>query len=170
MDIKTQERSGAYKITSIAVTAALVFVITWLIRLPVPVSAGAYLNFGDVVIYIAAFILGGPMGAIAAGVGSLLADLAGGAAVYALPTLIIKGAMAFLVGAIMAKRRKFGFFVLSCILAGAIMVAGYFVFEYLMFGFAYAASALPFNLVQWGGSVAAALALFPVAKRMARLT
>jgi uncharacterized membrane protein len=60
------------KLTMMAVFTALVFVVTFLVRIPVPGTGGAYLNFGDVVIYIAAFTIGGPYAAVAAALGSML--------------------------------------------------------------------------------------------------
>lgn len=153
------------KLTTVAVMAALIFVVTWLVKIPIPVSGGAYLNFGDIVIYICAYVAGGPMAALAAAIGSAVADLAGGAALYILPTLIVKALMALAAGALFGDR-TFGRYLIGCIAGGAIMVAGYGLFELIVFDASYAIASLPFNLVQWGGSVAAAAALFEVAKRL----
>ncbi|HBU13081.1 MAG TPA: hypothetical protein DEB31_10295, partial [Clostridiales bacterium] len=58
------------KITTAAVMAALIFVVTWLVRIPVAPGYAAYFNFGDVVIYSCAYILGGPLAMAAAAAGS----------------------------------------------------------------------------------------------------
>ena len=79
-----------------AIFAALEFVVTYLVSFPIPVIQGAYVNAGDVVLYLGAALLGGPWQALAAGIGSMLADLMLGSAVYAIPTLLIKMTMAFL--------------------------------------------------------------------------
>lgn len=155
------------KLTSAAAMAALVFVVTWAVRVPVPVSSGAYLNLGDAAIFLCTWIAGGPVAAAAAACGSALADLAAGAAVYMLPTALIKAAMA-LGAALLMRRRTFGWFVAGCVCGGAVMVGGYYLFETLYFGPGAALGSVPFNLIQWGGSVIAAAALYDVVRRVRR--
>lgn len=152
------------KITYSAIAAAVVFVVTWMIRVPVPATSGGYVNVGDVVIFSVAYLLGGPIAAAAAAVGSALADLAAGAAVYAPATFVIKGLMGLVCG-FLTVRKTFRAFALSCVAGGAIMAAGYGVYECAVFGLAYALAALPFNLIQWGGSAIIAVALYPVISR-----
>lgn len=85
---------------------ALVFVLTFLIKIPVPYTSG-YIHLGDSMIYISVMILGPVFGAFASGVGSMLADIVGGYVQYALPTLIIKSLMAFIMGLVLSgKTRK----------------------------------------------------------------
>ena len=74
------------------VMAALVFVMTYLPKVPVPVTGG-YVHLGDGMVFLAAMLLG-PVGVAAAAVGSALSDLVGGYMTYLLPTFVIKGAMA----------------------------------------------------------------------------
>lgn len=109
---------------------ALVCVATMSIRIPVPFTNG-YIHAGDSVIFVAAIILGWKNGAIAAGVGSGLADLLGGYAHWVLPTLIIKAIMAAIVGYVMARdvKKKNGVFVLS----GTIAIF-WFGFNYVLKG------------------------------------
>ncbi len=57
MDVKTR------RLTTTAVTAALVYVVTILLVIQIPAVKGAYFNLGDVIIYCSAFILGGPYAA-----------------------------------------------------------------------------------------------------------
>lgn len=80
-----------------AIFAALVFVATFAVRIPISLGWG-YVHLGDSVVLLAGMLLGPVFGAIAAGLGSFLADFASGYAVYALPTLIIKASAAFFVG------------------------------------------------------------------------
>jgi uncharacterized membrane protein len=152
-------------ITVSAITAAVIFLVTWTIRIPVPATAGGYVNFGDVVIYISAFMLGGPTAAIAAAVGSALADTAAGAVIYIPATFVIKGLMGLICGYI-SSSKKFSMYAVSAIVGGAVMTAGYGLYELAVFGAEYAASSLPFNMIQWAGSAAAAIVLFPVIKRL----
>jgi uncharacterized membrane protein len=58
----------------------------------------------------------------------------------------------------------FSRFVVACVAGGAIMVAGYGLYEYLFFGAGVAAASLPFNLIQWAGGVIIALPLYKVVK------
>jgi len=153
------------RITMVAIMAALIFVITWLVKFPVPGTGGAYLNFGDIIIYMCAYILGGPLTALAAAIGSGFADLAVGSAVYIIPTIIIKGLMGFVAGSI-NKKQNLGFYVVACITAGAIMTGGYALFEYFAFDAAYALTAMPFNLIQWFGSAAISMLFFPAARQI----
>lgn len=152
-----------------SVMAALIFVLTFSIRIPVPALAGggAYINLGDSLIYCAAFMLGGIPAMFAAGIGSMLADVAGGAFVYAPATLVIKGAMGIICGTMML-RPTFGKFLFASIIGGAVMVAGYGAYEYFVFGAAYALASLPFNLIQWCGGVAIALLLYMPFSKMRR--
>jgi uncharacterized membrane protein len=163
--MKNLQQNRTTSIALTAVVAALIFVVTWTVRIPIPATSGGYVNIGDVMIYICAYLLGGPYAAIAAAVGSGFADLAAGAAIYIAPTFIIKGVMGFVAGSI-SKNRGFKYYLVACVACGAIMVAGYALFEYLFFGSAYALAGLPFNAIQWGGSVAITLVLYTVAKKV----
>jgi uncharacterized membrane protein len=86
--------------------AAIIFVVTYVVRIPMPIASGGYLNIGDTPLYIAAYLLGGPAGAIAGALGSAMSDLAAGFVVYAIPTAIIKGTMGFICGVIMNRARQ----------------------------------------------------------------
>ena len=152
-------------ITTSAIMAALVFVLTILVRVPVPALNGqAYFNLGDTMIYFAAYVLGGMPAMFAAGIGSFLADLSVGAVVYAIPTLIIKGFMGFLCGYMM-KKGNFRMYLLACIIGGAIMTFGYALFEYFAFDVAYVLVSLPANCIQWACGAGVALVLYKVAKK-----
>ena len=161
--------------------AALIFVFTYLVKIPVPGASGAYMNIGDSIIYSASMLVGAPWAAAAAGIGSMFADLLYGGGIYIPATLVIKGLMGFVCALLMfrkkpkndiervelneepqpgANKRAFVRFVLVCILGGAIMVTGYGVFEWIAFGWAYAMGTIVFNLIQWVFGVAAAIALY----------
>ena len=145
------------KIAFAGVFAAFVFIATQ-IRIP---TAIGYINLGDGVILIGAFLFG-PMAFFPAAIGSALSDLLAGYAQYIIPTFIIKGLMGGLSGALLRKAspsviRK----ILVGLLAEVIMIAGYFVFESLpfMYGSAAAAGSLLFNLIQ---GIAAVVIFVPV--------
>jgi uncharacterized membrane protein len=146
--------------------AALIFVVTFIVRIPIPFSSGGgYLNMGDVVIYVCAYLLGGPRASIAAAIGSGLADLTAGAVIYILPTCAIKGLMGFVAGAV-SKGGGFKRYLISSVAGGAIMVAGYAIFECIFFGRAYALAALPLNAIQWGGCTAITAAIYTITKKI----
>jgi len=148
------------KLALTAITSALIFVVTWLIRIPVPLPiAGAYVNVGDAIIFGTALIIGGPAAGLAAAVGSMLADMMAGVWVYAFTTFIIKGAMGYICAKI-CQTPSFSRFAVACLAGGAIMVVGYAGFEYSAFGSAYMLTSLPFNCLQWVGSLIIALVLY----------
>ena len=152
------------KITFAAIAAAIVFVVTRIVPIPIG-TTGAYINLGDVAIYFTALLLGGPIAAGAAAVGSALCDLSLSYAIYIPATFVIKGVMG-LVAAIIMKKGQFWLYVIACITGGAIMTVGYALYETCIFGFAVAIANAPFNLIQWGGSVLIAALIYPVAKRI----
>ncbi len=127
------------------VMAALVFVMTYLPKVPVPVTGG-YVHLGDGMIFLAAMLLG-PMGVAAAAVGSALSDLVGGYMTYIIPTFLIKGAIA-LVAWKLYKPGNWLQITIAFIIAEAVMVAGYFAFEAVLYGVPAALGAVGPNAIQ----------------------
>ena len=84
---------------------ALVFVATFVIKIPIPFTQG-YIHAGDAMIFLASILFGPLIGGLAGGIGSAMADLFGGYAIWALPTLIIKFLMGYLVGFFGHKTEK----------------------------------------------------------------
>lgn len=140
------------------ITAGIMFIVilllTWLLRIPLNierdgVNAGAFIHPGDIGVYVAAALLGGPWGALASALGACLADIIVGSAVYALPSLVIKAAMAFLLAHCLKKDHSWPGLLRGLIFAGALMVLCYFVFDLVIMGdYTVAALSLPFNLLQ----------------------
>lgn len=152
---------GTREIAASAVMAALVCVTTLFIYFPIPATEG-YFNVGDAMIMAAALTFGPIVGAIA-GMGASLADLLGGWYVWVIPTLIIKGVEGFLAGWILISgyEQSFSRIILAWIVGGLEMVAGYFIFQVFMYGFAAALFELPFNFVQMavGGMIGIPISL-----------
>ncbi len=146
---------------------AVICALTIFVRIPLPLASGAYVNAGDAGVYLAAVLLGGWPGALAAAVGSALADLLVGAAVYIAPTFFIKGAMALLAAKLLLSGRR-GVFAQAFAFGatGLLMTAGYFVFEWVVFGFAMAAASVPFNLIQAVGGAILGVAASQAARRL----
>ena len=84
------EETMTRRLTVGAAAAALIFVVTLFVKVPIPLG---YANLGDGVIFLAAVFLPRKEAALAAAVGSALADLMGGFPVWIIPTLIIKYGM-----------------------------------------------------------------------------
>lgn len=145
--------------------AALVFVATWFIKLPVSLTQG-YIHLGDGFILLGAALLGN-IAVPAAAVGSMLADLLGGYTVYCLPTFLIKGAVAALaVQGFLHSKSPF-LQILWMILAELVMVAGYFAAEWLVLGYGLAAalSAVVPNLIQAFSGVVIGAFFAPILRR-----
>lgn len=131
-DKKLQKpKKRIYTICFCAMLAALICVCTF-ISVPLPIG---YFNLGDVAVLLSSYILGFPA-VIAAAVGSALADMIMGYAVYAPATAIIKGILALIVcTAVHIAKDRYGKKTvlvvrgLASILAEAFMVAGYLLFE-----------------------------------------
>lgn len=142
------KRSTTAKICITALFAALTCVATIIIRIPSPL--GGYINFGDCILLVGAWVLG-PVGGFAAGaVGSGLADLFSGYVAYAPATFIIKGIMA-LTAALLVKLIPIRFSrIVGAVIAEIIMVGGYYVFEAFVMGYGAEGSLvnIPYNGIQ----------------------
>lgn len=148
------KHKSIHKIALCALFTALIFVATYFIAIPMP--AIGYINLGDAFILIASLVLG-PIGAICAGVGSALADLMLGYAIYAPATLVIKSSMAivccFIYRGFIKFTNRFASIAIGTIIAELIMVLGYFLFEWILYGFAAAVVNILFNAIQGGISL-----------------
>jgi len=140
------------------------------IQLPVA-ATGGYINFGDTIIFASSLVFGPVHGLLAGGLGSATADILSGYGQWAPFTLIVKGLEGLLCGLIfhsILRSRKAGFLpaVISMLVAGAWMVAGYFLVGFYLTRSAGAALAeVPGNAIQATVSVILAAALYqPLAK------
>ncbi|MFW6375644.1 MAG: ECF transporter S component [Thermoplasmatota archaeon] len=137
-----------------AVFAAAVAITT---MLSIPFGPG-YLNFGEIVIYTAAFLFGGIVGGLAGGIGAAAADLILGFAVWSPITLVVKGLEGFVVGRMSGKSVKSK--LLSVLLGAPIMIAGYVLATWYMYGYPAAVfSELPIDILQAGVGAAVAIPL-----------
>lgn len=141
-----------------ALGIALVALSTMIIRIP---TIRGYINFGDIMIFTIAVLLGKRGGFIAGALGSALADLLGGYFIYAPATFIIKGIEGFLCGVIFKDNEKIFNITLplATIIGGLFMVLGYYLYEFFMFGYATAIASVPGNLFQ---GLVSAIASLPI--------
>ncbi len=136
----------------------VVAVTTLFVRMPLP-SRG-YFNFGDVAVVFAGLTLGRRGGALAGGMGSALADILAGAALFAPLTMAAKGLEGYICG---LARGRHGVLFYLFLLAGVLaMVAVYFTGEVCMpqIGWAGAVAELIPNLIQAAGGCAGGKALY----------
>ena len=103
--------------------AALGCVATMVLQVPSP--TGGYMNLGDTVVILGAYLLGPLYGAVAGGVGPALADLLSGYTVYVPATLIIKAIMGVLAAVLYRSIGKNWWGVIVCAVVAEIpMVVG----------------------------------------------
>ena len=134
-----------------AMFAALVTLTTaYLFHIPIGLNGG-YIHLGDAFIYLAASFLPWPYAMAAAAIGASLADLLTGAAVYALPTLIIKALMVLpftCKGVKVLGRRN----IAAIFISGLLCTGGYILVDGFFFGtWAVTFAAIWPGLIQSGG-------------------
>lgn len=163
----TANKDRTTKIILTGLMMAMIVVATMILVIPSPFTTG-YIHLGDAMIFLSVLILGWKHGAVAAGVGSALADLLVGYAIWAPWTLVIKGAMGAVMGLFILKamhkpgKSIFGvpvYQLIGMILAGLFMAAGYYVAEGVIYGnFVAAALGIPWNILQFSvGTVIATI-------------
>lgn len=159
------QNNHVFKITLTAMFAALSCVATMVIQLPTPM--GGYIHLGDCLVLLSGFWLGPVYGMFAAGIGSMFADILSGYAHYALATLLIKGACAFIAGSVYFKLKKSTLSaIIGGVLAEAVMVFGYFTFDGLFLGSGLAAATgIPANMLQGSFGILAGVMLLKVIEK-----
>lgn len=161
------------KIVIGALFAALTCIATMVIQVPSP--ANGYVNLGDGVVLLSAWILGPVYGPLSAGTGSMFADIFSGYAHYAPGTFIIKALTALTAYCLRRTLTKINAkSAVAEIVAGvageAVMVIGYFFYAmlFLQRGLAAAAS-IPGNVVQGVFGIAIAVLVYEILKKSINL-
>jgi len=152
-----ERQKAVIQISLMAVMSALVAVGTLIVRIPNPM--GGYFNVGDVMIFVTALTFNPIIGGVAGGLGSAIADMIG-FPLFAVPTLVIKGLEGLFASLISDKKRVYRD-VLAVVVAGTVMVLGYFLVELYLWGIGGALAEVPANIVQIaiGGLVGIPVAL-----------
>ena len=151
-------------ITNIAIMATLVFIATFLIKIP---SLNGYTHIGDSMVIISALILGKKKGALAAGLGAALCDLLSGYIQYIIPTFLIKAIMVLIITTIaenLINKTKFAW-ILGAIIGCTFQVVGYCLVETILYGFAGALASVPANIIQSIVGIALAVVLSTVLEK-----
>ena len=140
--------SKTRELTYTALAAALVFVTTYMIRIPNP-ATGGYEHLGDCIIFLSVLLLGRKNGAIAGSLGGALSDLLAGAPHYIIPTFICKFGMAWIMGTIVKGRESSPKAqIAGSVLGGLFQVAGYTLFKVFWYEPKVALVSIPGNLIQ----------------------
>lgn len=146
--------------------AALIILLTAIVKIPVPMAGGGYIHLGDAAIFMTTAVLAGPFAIPVAGLASAAADLLAGYPSYALGTFVIKALVALVSLCFIRKSsvmRAVGFS-----LAGAVMIGGYYAYEAFILGYgaAGALAEIPWNIIQAVAGVVIAFPLLAIVERV----
>jgi len=158
--------SNVKKMVYAALFAALTCAATFAIKIPTP-GTGGYIHPGDAIVILSGVMLGPVYGAVAAALGSAMADLLGGYIVYAPITLLVKGVIAFLCGIVYkrlgtAERTRYIAVGVGGVIDMVLVAGGYYCYEIFFYGVMGALASVPANLVQGVSGLVLALVLYPV--------
>lgn len=144
LDVDLAQLSEPNVIAMSAVFAAATTIATMFVAIPVGIG---FLNFGEIVIYTAAFLFGGVIGGLAGGVGAAAADVLLGFAMFAPITFVVKGLEGFVVGQLSGTSTRSK---VIAVAAGApFMIVGYFLAVAYLEGIpAAVAQELPIDILQ----------------------
>lgn len=139
-----QNNKRTHRIVLFALFASLTVVMTLLFHFPIPYGQG-YLNIGDSVVLLAALVMGPAAGFWVGSIGSALADMIAGYAMYMPFTFVVKGLEGLLAGWLYSKTKKLS---ISLIIPVIWMPVGYLLTDWFLYGLAAAIAAFPMNLLQ----------------------
>lgn len=143
---------------------AIVFVATLYIKIPNPIDG--YFNLGDGFIMLFSSILSPLPAFIVGGLGSAMADVAGGYTYYFFYTLVIKGIEALVISYLF-KRYSIKIKWLAYSLGSIIMVIGYALAKWHLKGsLAIAITGIPENIIQSAVGFVIAITLLPTITKL----
>lgn len=130
MNPKNKSNLSVLQLCLTAVFMALICMATMVVQIPIPLG---YAHLGDCMILLATYLLGPVAGMIASGIGSAMADILTGYAIWAIPTLLIKGIMPWIAFYFFRKKTKFSPYIgaVFCLL---FMILGYVVAGCILYG------------------------------------
>lgn len=142
----------------------IVCVTTLFVR--IPIASRGYFNVGDIAVVFAGLVLTRRYSWLAGGLGSALADIISGFAIFAPLTFIAKGLEGFFSG--WAGEYKGFSRYIFLVIAVSMLVVVYFLGELIMpqIGYAGALAELPTNLIQAAGGLIGGRILFALYEKM----
>jgi uncharacterized membrane protein len=133
-------RKKIMKLVYTAMSIAMVTVLTYVTQ--IPSIKGGYINFGDVMIFITAAMMGSRTAFFAGSMGSALSDLFANYTAYIPATFVIKGIEGLICGLMIRKdkNKKINIYsLITSVLVSAVwMITGYFLYEYKVLGVLFA--------------------------------
>lgn len=162
------------KLVTASLMAAMTCITTMVIAVPSP--SGGYAHPGDGFVMLCGIILGPLYGGLAAGIGSMLADLLLGYSSYALATFLIKCLAAVISASVYRLlhhklTKHFLPVLIGGILGGAVVTGGYLLYESVLLGLGFTTALLnvPLNLVQNVFGIMVSLLLFPLLMKVPQI-
>lgn len=154
-----------------AILAALVIVSIFFIK--IPMIGQGYVHIADSFILLSA-LLGPFYGFLVGGIGTMLADLLAGYAIYAPWSLMVHGLQAVLMALLIGKVADLSwvkFFIGGLVISFLTVVLGYAVVEYILSGgqMALALATIPINFLQILVGTAVGTALYGPIKKLLTL-
>jgi uncharacterized membrane protein len=137
------------------------------IRLPLP-GSGGLVHLGNIPVVVAAVVFGKKYSTFAGAIGMTLFDLVGGWIIWAPFTLVIRLFAGHIMGWFAEKKHgeSLIFNLIGILLSGLVLVAGYYIAEFILFGNAIAPLAsVPGNLLQVATAVFIGLPLASAPKK-----
>ena len=160
------KRSAAGSIAQVALFIALTFVLT-LICIPGP--RGGFVHFGNIPAFTAAIILKRKSGWIPGAVGMTLYDLAGGFLIWAPFTFVIRMLMGIVLSSAVkdTEGRSAGRNAFGMLLSSAVMIAGYYAAEMIIYGNPVSpVMSIPGNVIQLAIGIAGTLLVVPAIRKI----
>ena len=142
------------RITKISIFMAMSIALTFFPKILTPTG---YIHLGDSIIILSAFFLGPIDAMLVGGIGHAMADIISGYAIYAIPTLLIKGLFGYAMGKI---KNKF----ISMPLGILIVITGYYIFESIYFSIEAGLFSILTSFVQVLSSVIVSLVIYKFTK------
>ena len=134
-------------ITITALSAALIFLFTWVVRVPGPITGGL-VHMGNVPFFVASIVYGPYVGAIAGAIGMGMFDIFSGYIAWAPITVITCLIMGYVLGNV-TKRFNTKNLIIGFVLMVVIKVLGYYFGEAIMYkSFVTPFASIPGNIVQ----------------------
>lgn len=148
-----------------ALGISMVFLATFLIKIPNGIQG--YFNLGDGFIFIFASMVSPLTAFLIGGVGSALADAAGGYGMYVIFTLIIKGCEGLFLAYMLKRVSSLPLKICFLGIASLIMVGGYFLADaYINQSWQLSLTGVPANILQAVIGIIIAVSTMPMQKKL----
>lgn len=135
--VQSRQKAGSREVVKhITITGlfiALTLVFTACVNIKLPFGYGGLIHLGNIPLLLAAFLYGKRTGFFAGAFGMAIFDIMSSWTIYAPCTFVTCGLMGFVAGWIVEKRPGFGYKILAIVAALLIKLAGYYIFEAILY-------------------------------------